>query len=128
MIYKSLTLSQRILVPFICFLFFSYYFIKYKDRNLPKSIIYSNLFFSFGCLLLTIFEILKQNDFLNKFNHLIYPFINIDIIVIIMTTGAIMALSGGFRYVTIEKRRNALKWLTFMLLLFVFGYLYIRIF
>lgn len=45
MIYKSLTLSQRILVPFICFLFFSYYFIKYKDRNLPKSIIYSNLFF-----------------------------------------------------------------------------------
>lgn len=39
-----------------------------------------------------------------------------------------MALSGGFRYVTIEKRRNALKWLTFMLLLFVFGYLYIRLF
>lgn len=128
MMYKSLTLSQRLLVPFICFLFFFYYFIKYKKSNLPKKIIYSNLFFSLGCLLLVIFEMLKQNYFLDEFNYLIYPFINMDIIVFVMTIGAIMALKGGFRYVTIVKKRNALKWLTALLIFFISVYLYMRVF
>lgn len=128
MMYKTLTLSQRILVPFICSLFFLYYFIKYKKSNLPKNIIYSNLFFSIGCLLLVIFEMFKQNYFLDEFNYLIYPFINIDIIVFVMTIGGIMALKGGFRYVTIVKKRNSLKWLTALLIFFISVYLYMRVF
>ncbi len=127
MFYRSLSLSQRILVPLLCSMFFLYYFWRYRKTSMPKGIIYSNICFFIGCFLLACCEYLKQKHLIKILDSYIFPFIHLDFIIFTMIFGATIGIKGSFSYKKFQSKRGWLYYLLILLVALTGLYIYIYI-
>lgn len=124
--YRYLNDDGKIIVPLICALFFLYFYFKYKkDKSVPAIGARGNIFVFVGCILLSLNEVIKQNNI--QITTYLSPFIGLDFCNLFLVLGAFMFLVAASKH---EKYKNKIMFRytsTIWLILFTALYIFARV-